>query len=282
MLYLMKTHDEAGRRFQLAWCRYDFGDNAHIAGMGFIGTDLYIVVNRNSETCILKSTVLSDHHELGDLYRVNLDYRAQDFTVDGPGYAPAAYSVMDDRTTWTLPYTPDPDEDYVAVVKLNGVTPDGVVIPLTVDGGNLVSAAGDQTASPHYVGQLYEARYRFSKLHVKSGDAGTGRQTTKAGGLLQVMNGVVMVEETSAIKAEVTPYLRSLYYTDFDVSTNLQGLHVYQEETYVLPRARGEFRFGVLSSDAQIDLVVPGPLPAAVQSAEFECDWTVQYSAFRG
>lgn len=261
-LYLYKSFRSDGRHLQAAWCRYDFGENARVLGMGFIGPALYLVVNRPDGTSLESTRVLSDSVDDGALYLTHLDRRVTDLD--------SAYDPDSDTTSWQLPYEGDDDEVYVAVTVSSAGNDGGTVIPLTVV-GNVATAVtlGDFTLEDVWIGQVFTWRFRFSPLIVKPRGA-DGGQRVEGGGRLQVYHGVLLIANTAALSVEVTPYRRSMRTAVFNPAT-APKVRVVDGN---LPLATGVFRFPVYAKDAVIDITGTGPLPAAIQSAEFEVQRT--------
>lgn len=268
-LYVLKTFVAGGARYQVAWGQWDLGQNARIMGLGFIGTTLYLVVARPDGTHLEAMTIVSKRVDPGSLYLTRLDRR-----LDNPD---SAYDPDSDRTSWLLPYDPDTDEEYVAVTKSPNGNDGGDIIPLTLDGGALVSAAGDQTGLDVWIGQRFTFRYRFSRVYVRAGDPNVGKQHVQANGRLTVVHGVVRVQDTARFTVETTPVLRSteaFEYTSADATHYVPGN---------LPLMTEEIRFGVAARDAQIDLTTSSPLPVKFQSADFECTYDlIAYPPYRG
>lgn len=263
-LYVYKSFRIGNQRPQQAWVRYDLGASARILGLGFIGSVLYLVVNRPDGTHLESSAVIANSVDPGALYLTRLDRRVQfDTGVFSAG-----------RTTWTLPYEPDATATYVAVTRSPNGNDGGDVLPLTLDGGADVSADGNHSADLVWIGQTFTMRYRFPKLLLKTGDQ-PGQQRLEARGRLQVQHGVLQVSRTASLTAEVTPYRRPLVSKTYSGATADRGIDGN------LRLGEGEFRFPVLSDDAQIDLVTSSPLPAAAQSIDFEVQYTPTFRGFR-
>lgn len=255
-LYILKTFVAGGARYQLAWGRWDLGANARILGMGFIGSTLFLVIHRPDGTHLESMDVVSNRVDTGALYLTRLDRRVR---ATGTG----VYDSMSNTTTWTLDYSPDTDETYVAVTASPNGNDGGDVLPLTVS-GNTVTADGDHSTDDVWIGQVFTFRYRFSKLYLRSGDATQGKQRVQVNGRLQVTHGIVRVQNTAQFTVELTPYLRSLLTVTYSSTT---GRHVVAGN---LPLMTEDVRFGVYSEDPRIDLVTSSPLPVRFQSADFE------------
>lgn len=265
-LFLLKTFITGGARYQVAWGRWIFGDNARVLGMGFINTTLYLVVNRPDGTHLESMEIVSSRVDPGALYLTHLDRRVAKNTG----------TFAAGRTSWTLDYVPDTDETYVAVTQSPNGNDGGVVLALQDDGGGVVSVAGDYSAVPVWIGQLFEFRYRFSRVYVRTGDPNVGKQHVQANGRLAVEHGIVRVQNTARFTVETTPYLRStesFEYTSADATHYVAGN---------LPLMTEEVRFGVYARDAQIDLVSTSPVPIRFQSADFEVTYAlVAYPPYR-
>lgn len=259
-LYALKTFSSGPDRLQTAWQRFGFGQNARVLGLGFIGTVLYLVVNRPDGTHLESVTILSNLVDEGALYVTRLDRRV--------GFDTGTFGAG--STSWTLPYEPDADETYVAVTKSPNLNDGGTVLPLTVS-GSTVTTPGDYSAVPVWIGQTYETRYRFSKLYLKQSQSQNSPQTLRTGGRIQTLHGMVAYNNTADFYVEVTPRGRTARQAHLDLARAAEVLDGN------LPLGKGVFRFPVLARDATVDLVTSSPLPVSWQSAEFEVDATYPY-----
>jgi hypothetical protein len=272
-LYLYKTLRVGNDRLQSAWFRYDLGENAVVQGFGVVGNTLHLVVHREIAAYLERSVIQSDLVDDGADYLTHLDRRV---TATG-----GVYSNITGRTTWTVDYRADDDEDHFAVVKSTTGVDGGDVHPLEIDSRTLqqtvFSAQGDLSAETLWIGQGFETRYEFSKLYLKA-DAPAGGQALRTGGRLQVLHGSLDYERTASLRVEVTPRLRptATAYADFS------GLTISEALVGALSLPAGEFRFPVYSSDAVVEVVADGPLPMALQAAQFEVEFAPRMGLYRG
>jgi hypothetical protein len=272
-LYLYKTLRIGDQRLQSAWFRYDLGENAIIQGFGTVGNTLHLLVHRNIAAYLERSVIQSDLVDEGADYLTHYDRRV---TLTG-----GSYSNITGRTSWTVPYRYDSDEVYSATTKSTTGVDGGDVHPLQHESHTLettvFSTQGDLSAETLWAGQEFETRYEFSKLYLKS-DAPAGGQALRTGGRLQVLHGSLIYERTAALSVEVTPRLRATRVA----AAPFSGMSVQEALIGALSLPANEFRFPVLSSDAEVEIVADGPLPMAIQAAQFEVEWSPRMGVYRG
>ncbi len=274
-LYLYKTYRVGDRQLQSAWFRYELGsaDDTEIQGFGVIGNALYLLVWRENGTNLEVSRIQSDLVDDGADYLTHLDRRVR--------FDSGAYSGITGRTTWVLPYRADSNADHYAVVRSTTGVDGGDVYPLTIDASDQVStdvsAQGDHSAESVWAGQAFETRYEFSRLYLKT-DAPAGGQALRTGGRLQVLHGSLDYERTASLKVEVTPQ----YQPTETASATFSGLSIDEALQGSLSLPADEFRFPVYSADAKVEIVADGPLPMAIQAAQFEVEWAPRMGLYRG
>ena len=256
-LYVYKFMDLNGRRELSAWSKFTFGGN--IYSVFLIDTDLFMLIKYGNDLFLEKiqmQTGLTD---------VNVDYVT---TLDRRVYkSTGTYSASTNTTEWTgLGYTPSASAEIY--------TNTGFKLTVTARGDGTITASGDFSTTPVYIGEPYTMRYEFTKPVIKDKDRfGNQRpMPSMPGSRHQIRYVTVMFDETSFFSIRVTPtngepieYPFSGRFYSSDSST-----------TDVLPSSQGSFRVPVFSqsSSAKVELLNSSGLPSNFQSAFFEGDLT--------
>lgn len=196
-LYVYKFYWQGNEKAQSAWCKWDFGDDATIRGIGCIDNYLYMAVSRSSGTSIerVDLEVFATTDSLGFL--IHLDRLS---TVTSKVYDP-----INDWTTFSLPYGVADGID-VRFVLGDGFTGQlGVLIPTTSYtrvNSYTYRVPGNYTAGTVYCGEPYTMTFRFSPLFY------TNSQGKVLDGDLRVRNMTVYYQDSSYFQTRVTPYGR--------------------------------------------------------------------------
>ena len=256
-LYVYKFMDLNGRRELSSWSKFTFGGS--IYSVFLIDTDLFMLIKYGSDLFLEKiqmQTGLTD---------VNVDYVT---TLDRRVYkSTGTYSAATNTTQWTgLGYTPSTSAEIY--------TNTGFKLTVTTRANGTITASGDFSTTPVYIGEPYTMRYEFTKPVIKDKDRfGNQRpMPSMPGSRHQIRYVTVMFDETSFFSIRVTPtngdpieYPFSGRFYSSDSST-----------TDVLPSSQGSFRVPVFSqsSSAKVELLNSSGLPSNFQSAFFEGDLT--------
>jgi hypothetical protein len=250
--YVYKFLWNGETKVQSSWGKWVFDADASVLAMGFDEATLSMVVLRSDGTYLEQVDLQNSRVETGMDRSVYLDRR---LTLTG------VYSAETGRTTWTLPFA---DTGTWQVVKAGGwTTSAGTVLPVTKDSTTTVSAYGNYSASPCFVGKPYTMRYRFSEFFLKDGE-----KTALLTGRLQLRTLTMGFSKTGYFRLEVTPKLRDTY--SYPYTATLLG--DIQASWDTSPLMTGRHRFPTVGSSAllQLDLVNDTPLPCFFHGAEWE------------
>ncbi len=245
-LYVYKYHDSGQDRLQSAWHTYSYGDG-EVLGAAFVGSTLYALVQRFYGVCLESSTITPGSADTGFSSPVYLDRRV----YAGPSTAvPGSYS--NPTTTWTLPFTLDPD-DAVKVVRADT----GALLTTANPTSTTVTATGDYSAVNVYIGVKYTATYEFTHPVLRE-TSGSGKSPV-VGGRLQVLRGRISYADSQYFNVNVAPSLRTALDATFDNSTDDTGV----------------FSFGVDSLASQVTVTVTNDShrPSNLTNVEWECNY---------
>lgn len=253
-LYVYKYMWSNQQKVQSSWSKWTF--DTLIADIMVIDNALYLVVAERGKSVLLKMDL--ERLKSGDLsFRVHLDKLA---VVQG------TYDGNTFTTSWTLPY--DSSTLAIAVVKSD----DGLSIPDAVKSEStptLVTAPGDYSAVPCFIGVPYIMRYRFSEWFVRDRTTGIADTLNR----LQIRTLTVTFSNTTSFHLEVKP-------------NRNQAMSVYPFTGFILGQSqlgspnliadRETFLTMCSSKGTVIELVNDSYLPCELQTATFEGLYTIR------
>lgn len=260
-IYVYKWLWNGEQKLQSAWSRWPLDANDIVLGVDFIQTDMYVIVQRSDGVYLEVAHLALGTQDTGFAFQVNLDRQL---------FITGSYSAITNKTTWTLPYA-GATGVYQVILGPAFSTPmqTGIVLNTTMPSSTTLTAVGNFSAGPCYVGRQYTFRYRFSKQFVREYVKGQGYSVTAiTEGRLQLRHFDVTYQSTGYFRAEVTPLARAMYTYVF--SGHLTGIASNMIGNVVT--SSGSFKFPVLSdaSTAQIDIVNDTYQPSTILAAEWE------------
>jgi hypothetical protein len=155
-----------GEKLQVAWHRWELGDDVQPVGGAFFDSDFHMVLRRGADLTMEKIPCNAFLAEPGEDWMIRLDRR-----VKGSASSPSYNSSLD-RTTFTLPYNADAN---TRVVWGAGTDTFGVPVAIVSYTGLTITVEGDHTATSVVIGQLYDSEFTLSRLYPRV-DAGGGVQ----------------------------------------------------------------------------------------------------------
>ena len=253
-LFVYKYFDNGQERLQSAWHKYTVGTNASVLGGDFIGNVLYLAVQRFYGVCIESMTVAPGEVDTGLSFQVALDRRIN----GGPSsYTPGVYGAP--NTVWTLPYPVDPSATFQVVRQDTGVA---ITVSQSTDASNVttLTASGDFSAVPVYIGQQFTMRYRFTRPVLRE-QSGQGKSPVNTG-RLQTLRGYLAYHDSQYLKVAVTPDGRPTEYATLDSSTS--GTDVLS------------FAVGCDAKKVIVDVTNDTHRPSNITNVEWECLYTTR------
>jgi hypothetical protein len=174
-----------------------------------------------------------------------------------------SYDAVNDRTTFTLPYSTNATVDIVSNDAPNGIY--GIRQVVTRINASEVSIPGDYTGYTNYAGVAYEKLYEFSTVYAKQAQ-GEG-QVAILDGRLQLRYLTLEHHDSAYFTTEVITPGR-----DPAVSTYV-GTILGSEDSELgrVHFASGRFRIPVMSENLKARILIrnDSPFPSAIGSAEW-------------
>ena len=267
-LYIYQWFFSQGRRLQSAWHKWTIGASANteILNVDFIGTTLFLVVQRSDGVYIETIDCSPAVVDTGSTYLTHLDRKLDNTQVT------ESYSSGTNLTTITLPYAIDSTMKLVG--KSGASNKAGRDITIASQSGSTITVTGDITAFNYFIGEQYEFLYTFSQQYLALGQSQAGSRTRIREGRLQIRNWTVSFNDTGFFQSAVTPVGRSTSEATFNgtiVGTGLTGTVNLED---------GDFTFSVQSrnDNLTISLKNNSHLPSNFVNAEWEGYYVSQAS----
>ncbi|MER9195266.1 hypothetical protein NKI13_18485 [Mesorhizobium australicum] len=265
-LYVYKYYWSNDQQLQASWSRWSFPGVTAILDIGFIDSQLIMVVNRGPQAFIETMEIQPGGVDPNMRFVVNLDQRIRVEDYDDRSYDPYSNEtvvVVDRDMTNT-------DVICVTAGAPNPVLEPGLQIAILAKSSTLVTLQGDLRGVPLYFGTLYEMRYRLSTIYIRQQSSGGGVSVVTEG-RLQLLQLLVQFSKTAYFRIEVTPLARDT--RPYFSSGRMMGDPENRVDTINL--SSGNFKVPVLSKNdrVQIDIVNDSYLPSCLLSAE----WVANY-----
>jgi len=247
LLYVYRFYWNGDEKAQSCWSIWEF--DGDIVNIDFLDTQLWVVTKRGSEVSL--EYILLEKKSTDSLpFRIFLDR----FTsVTG------VYDSGTNTTTWTLPYVDSDDVDSFNLIS----SEDGNrIYNLTKPTNSTITAVGDFSGSPYYIGKPYNHVYQFSEWFLKAPNSNVGTLS----GRLQMRTLTLNFTNTGYFRVVVTPKGRDAYIHEYNgaiLGSTLLGKPSIVSETK---------RFPILANaqGSKIEIINDTYLPSEFHSATLE------------
>jgi hypothetical protein len=258
-LYVYKYFWANNDKLQSSWSKWTFGSDTTILNVDFIGSEMYLVVNRSDGAYFEKVGVSVGDIGPDEPYTVHLDRKVA-LDTDDLTYS-AGYTTIN---LTSLGYTPSTGE-YVVVVKDHPSLKAGEIYDVIWD-GSTAKVQGNITGATIAFGRKYLFKYELSTITVRTAQQGGG-QKSDTEGRLQLRKVAFNYADAGYFKATVTPIGRDTYTYVF--SGKVLG------DAAVVGRysiSSGRFQIPIISRNIGTSIVLENdsPLPSSFLSADWE------------
>lgn len=259
-IYVYKYLFVDDQRIQASWSFWSFNEGK-ILGGGFIGSRLYLIIQRDTGLFLeeLSFTYNTKDYE-DEPYRVFMDRKAIT-----PPIPSQNYDNVNDMTTIDI-------QGIYGVPLVSGmyglVTPDGLFKSFSTSEltNGTYKLQGNWTGQKMVVGQLYNWKFSFSEIMLKSQDERGTRADTE--GRLQLRNFWVNYVESGYFKVSVEHFDKQTFY--YEMTGRILGSG--RNRLGIMPLETGVFKFPVqsLSTNCLISLESSYPNPVSIIGAGWE------------
>ena len=261
-IYVYKYLFQDEQRVQASWSQWVIGENSKILGASFMGSSLYLVIQRDGGLFLEKMLFTYNTKDNNDeLYRVFMDRKAVTPPIDS-----SAYDSVYDTTEINILNLYQSNDLPTGVYGL--VTPDGLYKSFKTEEieNGVIILQGNWVGKKIVVGELYDWRIVFSELMLKRVDERGTRSDTE--GRLQVKNFWVDHTESGYFKASVEHFNKQTFTYEMTARILGSGKNLLGE----MPIETAQFKFPVqsLSSNCRIKIESNYPTPVALIGAGWE------------
>lgn len=255
---------ESGEKVLSSWFTLQFG--ATILSHFYVGSILYLVINRYNETFLERLDLSAGTADTGSAFLYRMDRKIYETALTGATYAAG-------WTTFTLPFTVPTDALLTAIVRVGDpALAEGYKLTIDRPSTTTVRIQGNHTASKLCLGITFYSRYTFSPIYIRRQGSAQGSTISVTAGRLQIDRMKVQYARAGAFTIRVQLPGRDPFFYD---------MTAYDTGAYVVGGAAlkdGEFSFPVRgrNTEAVIDLISDNPLPCHFTSAGWEGRYTTR------
>lgn len=250
-LFVYKYLFMEGQRRQAAWSEWNL--NAPIVGAEFIGSDLYLVVQRDDYYYLEKMLFTYNTVDyLEEPYRTFIDRKIVTNPIPAAAYDEPNNLTTIDISSYYNQYGLLPEQEY-AIVSTDGV------FNRIEPGISSVALVGNYVGQKLIIGQIYNYHLKFSEIMIKKQDD-TGANIAYTEGRLQLRYMRLRYFNSGYFKVTVK-HDNKLTYTyemtgrNLDLANNIIGELINQT---------GEFMFPLQANSKNCEITVDSDVPTAV------------------
>jgi hypothetical protein len=259
-LYVYKYYWSGREKPQSSWSYWDLGKQ--IISADFVDTDMYVLVQDGSDTRLLKIPCQVNAVDTDMSFSILLDQRV---TLSG-----GTYDSLNDRTSYTMPYTVPSSIEAWSGYSAIGVVQSGRKLLIEGYSGTTLRLVGNTVNEKVYAGLPYTFRYRFSPFYIRV-DGGNGSALVATEGRTQVLRVRLTYARTVYFSVQIGHETRPT--VEYKVNDHLldDGLFstsdIYPED--------GDYSFPVKAENDKcwIDVLNNQAVPSAMVSAEWVGLW---------
>ena len=269
-VFLYKFLFQEGQKKLSSWSKWKFKDEEKVIGMTVMDHIAYFVIVRPDGTYLDKMSLqdanLTDLTESSTQlsFKVLLD-RSVELT--------GVYNSGADTTSWTLPYPDDFGSTFRVVLGPAWEGREGAQVQgLTQTTPTTVTATGDYSDHPAFVGKEYQFLYEFTEPTIKT--EVQGRLSSLSGGVLKIRKFNIDYFKTGYFEFRVTAPGRDAFTHKFTGRILGSALNTIG----TVPFETGNFKKLILADarGLKLEVVSNSYLPMAITGADWEGNYVVR------
>ena len=269
-VFLYKFLFQEGQKKLSSWSKWKFKDEEKVIGMTVMDHIAYFVIVRPDGTYLDKMSLqdanLTDLTESSTQlsFKVLLD-RSVELT--------GVYNTGADTTSWTLPYPDDFGSTFRVILGPAWEGREGAQVQgLTQTTPTTVTATGDYSDHPAFVGKEYQFLYEFTEPTIKT--EVQGRLSSLSGGVLKIRKFNIDYFKTGYFEFKVTAPGRDAFTHKFTGRILGSALNTIG----TVPFETGNFKKLILADarGLKLEVVSNSYLPMAITGADWEGNYVVR------
>ena len=269
-VFVYKFLFQQGEKKLTSWSKWKFKEEEKVIGMTVMDHIAYFVIVRPDGTYLDKMSLqdanLTDLTESSTQlsFKVLLD-RLVELT--------GVYNAGADTTSWTLPYPDDFGSTFRVVLGAAWEGKEGSQVQgLTQTTSTTLTATGDYSAGPAFVGKEYQFLYEFTEPTIKT--EVQGRLSSLSGGILKIRKFNINYFKTGYFEFRITAPGRDAFTHKFTGRILGSALNTIG----TIPFETGNFKKLILADakDLKLEVVSNSYLPLALTGADWEGNYVVR------
>ena len=269
-IFVYKFLFQDGTRKLSSWSKWTFKPEEQVIGLQTIDYMAYFVVVRPDGTYLDKMS-LQDANLVGlTESNTQLSFKPH---LDRLTSIQGSYNAGTDKTTWTLPYPDDFGSTFRLIYSAEWEGKrGGQVQGVSQTSPTTLTATGDFSAYPVWVGKEYRFLYEFTEPTIKTQVA--GRMSSLSGGILKIRKFNINYFKTGFFRMQITAPGR----TAFDHIFTGRILGSPLNKVGEVPFETGNFKRLILADARRlkIELISDSYLPCAFTGADWEGNYVVR------
>jgi hypothetical protein len=270
-LYLYQSYWVGDQKVQAAWFRWNLGEDAEVISHNVFDNWLYMLVRRGAAVYLerIDLTVPAKDKETA----LDVDEMPFHIRLDRKRVLTGTYDSVTDTTSWDLPYL-DPLTTRL-VLGYGWASATGREITVEVEenaGVTRLSARGDWSAEPVWVGRPYTMRVQLSEQFFRDSE---GKALT---GVLSLKKAVFYHTDAGFYEVHVTPSGRETKIHRF-VAFRLGGLTGLLGRVNIEANGTHTIRPMASSKGTTIEIVNDSPFPSGITKIELMASFVPKKSS---
>jgi hypothetical protein len=269
-VFVYKFLFQQGQKKLTSWSKWKFKEEEKVIGMTVMDHIAYFIIVRPDGTYLDKMSLQDANLTSLPESSTQLSFKV---LLDRCSEITGVYNAGADTTSWTLPYPDDFGSTFRVVLGAAWAGKEGSQVQgLTQTNATTVTATGDLSAGPAFVGKEYQFLYEFTEPTIKT--EVQGRLSSLSGGILKIRKFNIDYFKTGYFEFRVTAPGRDSFTHKFTGRILGSALNTIG----TIPFETGNFKKLILADakGLKLEVVSNSYLPLALTGADWEGNYVVR------
>ena len=269
-VFVYKFLFQQGQKKLTSWSKWKFKEEEKVIGMTVMDHIAYFIIVRPDGTYLDKMSLQDANLTSLPESSTQLSFKV---LLDRCSEITGVYNAGADTTSWTLPYPDDFGSTFRVVLGAAWAGKEGSQVQgLTQTNATTVTATGDLSAGPAFVGKEYQFLYEFTEPTIKT--EVQGRLSSLSGGILKIRKFNIDYFKTGYFEFRVTAPGRDSFTHKFTGRILGSALNTIG----TIPFETGNFKKLILADakSLKLEVVSNSYLPLALTGADWEGNYVVR------
>jgi hypothetical protein len=269
-VFVYKFLFQQGQKKLTSWSKWKFKEEEKVIGMTVMDHIAYFIIVRPDGTYLDKMSLQDANLTSLPESSTQLSFKV---LLDRCSEITGVYNAGADTTSWTLPYPDDFGSTFRVVLGAAWAGKEGSQVQgLTQTNATTVTATGDLSAGPAFVGKEYTFLYEFTEPTIKT--EVQGRLSSLSGGILKIRKFNINYFKTGYFQFKITAPGRDPFTHTF--TGRILGSPLNTIGT--VPFETGNFKKLILADakGLKLEILSDSYLPLALTGADWEGNYVVR------